>query len=441
MFGRIFRSMTSRNGDSKHKGKQRKRAGKHTDTESKRKNGASGKQFTHTTVDERSTMFRMRRQGGSVHDIAKHLGRSSRTVHEILTGGGKHPMPRRGAELQGDRTGINDDSVGRSRRRRRRKSKDAPGNGDDIWQSMFQKIKPILVQAGLDLLQNNPEFAQQLVASHYGVKIPKKTPDDIIFEHIKASPELLHRLAENYVERQAPKRKSDIENAAEVLDLAVTIAKQMAQGRWADVAETAVETGEFRKTVATVVQAQAAQQKASPPPSDPVGPAVSPSASVPSSPPQAAAPLRYPSLTKSPRRPRRRSPEAAQLVTSHLPVIDELKELPRNPEARPGGQTPENDSCDRDQGSQGGVAQGDGQNAKGGDKGMAQAPGRSQPESIRDLLRGVSKETRRQIISQLSTISAVDGTGTPGDPPGGEAVDTSHQDGEETEPNGGARKN
>ncbi len=138
--------------------------------------------------------------------------------------------------------------------------------GKKPFDSLLQKLETKLEQVAVGALEANDDFAVQLLGACLGVKIPKKTIDDMVYEEIRANPDLRRQWAEDYLERQKRRGKTDTEIAAEVLDLAIELAKMMERGRWPDVVEKAVTSGEVRK------MAEAWLGKGAPAPHGPSGP-------------------------------------------------------------------------------------------------------------------------------------------------------------------------
>jgi len=262
MLGRIFRSRTPNSGESKQRGKQSKHIGKQSRQENKqqakRSSNSTSKtdhkdgSFTQTSPSERREMFALRQSGLGVGAIAKRLGRSGRTVYEVLTERGTRPLPNAEELLQDDGLPEPEEIDCPKRRKRRRRGDRMAPSETEPSDSLGRRLGRILDEKVADAvraLKINDEFALQILAAHFGVKIPKKTVDDMVWEEVKSSPELRRQLAEDYVERQKRSGRTDTEIAAEVLDLAIKIAEMMARGRWPDVVEKAVTSGEIRKTL------------------------------------------------------------------------------------------------------------------------------------------------------------------------------------------------
>jgi hypothetical protein len=127
------------------------------------------------------------------------------------------------------------------------------------------------------------------------------------------NPELRRQWVEDYLERKKRKGRTDVDIAGEVLELALKVADVMARGRWANVAESAITSGELRKTVEAAVIALSAKSS---------GPAN------PTHPQTTASPLRHhQSNIPQQRRPRTRREDVARIISAPLPPVEELVRL------------------------------------------------------------------------------------------------------------------
>ena len=82
-----------------------------------------GERTARTTDGERRHMFDLYEQGLGTHAIAKKIGRSTHTVHSVLTQRGTRPLPERNTEAAQE--GPDNRTGGDGRRRRRGKREDA----------------------------------------------------------------------------------------------------------------------------------------------------------------------------------------------------------------------------------------------------------------------------------------------------------------------------
>jgi Homeodomain-like domain len=264
MFKRFLRSL--RQTESKRESKQSKRECKRNQVQSTQQKPKGNPGFSQTTPAERKRMLELRRTGHSVHAIARLLGRSSRTVHQVLTERGTQPLP--------DPEGLIDDTPwsedkedGRRVLRRSKASANGGQTTGEFSASIWKRLEPMLEQRAADVLKSNDHLVVQILAAHLGVDVPRKSLTDLVHEEIRGDPDLRRQLAEQYLEDKQRRGRSDTEIAAEVLELAVKIAEIMARGRWPDVIEKAVTSGELRKTIQAVV---GNQPSAVDPPSGPI---------------------------------------------------------------------------------------------------------------------------------------------------------------------------
>jgi len=100
-----------------------------------------------------------------------------------------------------------------------------------------------------EVIKDNDEYILRFFGNQYGMKIPKKTIDDIVREGIRNNPDLKRQVADDYLVRRRRMGRTETEIAGEVLDLAMKFADIMVRGRWTDVAEKAITSGEIRKII------------------------------------------------------------------------------------------------------------------------------------------------------------------------------------------------
>ena len=303
--------MIRRSRKSNRGSKQGKHQSKQKHTESTRVDGDEGRSFTHTSPTERKTIFALRRQGLGVHPIAKRVGRSSRTVYQVLTGYGTRPMPEPGGPPGAGRQDQRD-SGGRSRRRRRRRSSGEAGRQDDLAGSLLRKVQPRIIESFSQHLKDHPDVALQLGAAYLGVKIPEKSLDYVILDEIRANPGLRRQWAVDFLESQRRRGRTDADIAGEVLDLACKIAERMVRGQWPEVVKSAITSGEFRKTVEAVVRGRPASASGTAVSTAPQGLASTSDRSSPMTTLQ-----RWPKLSR----------EAATRILSTLPLPSEVRDI------------------------------------------------------------------------------------------------------------------
>ncbi len=82
-----------------------------------------------------------------------------------------------------------------------------------------------------------------------GVKLPKKSLDDILKEEIYSDPQLRHQWASAHLEQMKRGGRSELDIVGEGLDLLLRLAKAMNQDSWQRVVGSAVASGEVRQTL------------------------------------------------------------------------------------------------------------------------------------------------------------------------------------------------
>ena len=116
-------------------------------------------------------------------------------------------------------------------------------------------MDPMLEQIAKDLINTNEDVAIQVLADQLRIKVPVITFEDMIQKEIRRSPELLNRLTEYKVNRVLRGGGSEGEIAEEYFGLAIKLVEWKETGRWSDVAEKAVTSGELRKTLEVITTA------------------------------------------------------------------------------------------------------------------------------------------------------------------------------------------
>ena len=137
-----------------------------------------------TTDGERRHMFDLYGQGLGTHAIAAKTGRSTHTVHSVLTHCGTRPLPERDTEVAQEGSGRRTGGGARRRRRGKRDDAGTPDRGGDMSEALAAKLEPKIIEACAQFIRSDPETLRQVVGSIMGVKIPRKTLDDMIMETI-----------------------------------------------------------------------------------------------------------------------------------------------------------------------------------------------------------------------------------------------------------------
>lgn len=196
MFKKIIRCLINGGPESKPESTQSKQQGKQN--------------HPRTTPAERTRMLELRKQGQSVHNIAGTMDRSSRTVHQVLTKRGTQPLPDPG-EQSGDAEPSEHEAINRRKNHRRRSGGNFARGEEEPADSFLREYGPTLNRLAFEAMKDNEEATLQCFANQYGMKMPKKTVDDIVIEEIKNSPDLKRQVADDYIERRSrgePKRRS-----------------------------------------------------------------------------------------------------------------------------------------------------------------------------------------------------------------------------------------
>ena len=191
-----------------------------------------GQRTARTTDGERSHMFELYEQGLGTHAIAKKTGRSTHTVHSVLTIRGTRSLPERNTEP------IDEVPAGRAggggRKRRRGKIEDV-GTTDrmgDMSGTLMDKLEPKIIEACAQFIRSDPETLRQVVGSIMGVKIPRKTSDDMIMETIGDDPTLRREWAETCLQQIKRNGRSEMDIVEEGLDMLLKILQESERAAW-----------------------------------------------------------------------------------------------------------------------------------------------------------------------------------------------------------------
>jgi len=141
-----------------------------------------------TTDGERRHMFDLYEQGLGTHAIANKTGRSTHTVHSVLTHRGTRPLPERDPEPVDEESAGRTGGGGGRRRRGKRENDETPDRVKDMSKALAEKLEAKILESWPDLVKSDPELLRQVVGSIMGVKIPRKTLDDMVMETIGDDP-------------------------------------------------------------------------------------------------------------------------------------------------------------------------------------------------------------------------------------------------------------
>jgi len=257
MFKRIARALMPRAAESKRESKKSTKCKQESKQESKRNyiptTEEGDRNFTQTSKSERNQMVDLYRMGHSINVIADKFHRSTRTVHQVLTGRGSHLLPERDGPLQD--ADDDDDSEGSRQHSRRRSTRTNPVNNKvEARDSIFKQVEPMLKEMTVQHIKDNPEFALQVAASLLDIKLPKPSLDDIAMGIIKEDPDCRRQLAENYMERLHRNGRSEMDIFAEGLKIMLSASEFIHKPTsLPDVLSEAFRTGELRKIMEVLV--------------------------------------------------------------------------------------------------------------------------------------------------------------------------------------------
>jgi hypothetical protein len=114
-------------------------------------------------------------------------------------------------------------------------------------EALAAKLEAKILQAWPDLQKSDPELFRQVVGSIMGVKIPRKTPDDMVMETIGDDPTLRREWAETRLQQIKRNGRSEMDIFEEGLDKYFKLARLLNQNAWPQVVNNAVVSGEARQ--------------------------------------------------------------------------------------------------------------------------------------------------------------------------------------------------
>ena len=208
-----------------------------------------GERTARTTDGERRHMFDLYGQGLGTHAIANKTGRSTHTVHSVLTHRGTRPLPERNPEPDDEESAGRTGGDGRRRRRGKREDAGTPDRGGDMSEAIAAKLKPTIIEACAQFIRSDPETLRQVVGSIMGVKIPRKTLDDMVMETIGDDPTLRREWAETRLQQMKRNGRTEMDIFGEGLDMLLKILQESERAAWPRVVNNGVVTGEFRETL------------------------------------------------------------------------------------------------------------------------------------------------------------------------------------------------
>jgi hypothetical protein len=165
----------------------------------------------------------------------------------VLTHRGTQPLPERNPEPIGEEPAA--DTRGRRRRRGKRDAAGTPDRVEDMSESIAAKLEAKILESWPDLVKSDPELLRQVVGSVMGVKIPRKTLDDMVMETIGDDPKLRREWAENRLQQIKRNGRSEMDIVEEGLDMLFKLNQELTKGAWPQIVNNAVVSGEARKTL------------------------------------------------------------------------------------------------------------------------------------------------------------------------------------------------
>ena len=116
-------------------------------------------------------------------------------------------------------------------------------------EAIAAKLEAKILESWPDLVKSDPELLRQVVGSIMGVKIPRKTLDDMVMETIGDDPALRREWAETRLLQMKRNGRSEMDIFGEGLDMYLKLAQELTKGAWPRVVNNGVVTGEFRETL------------------------------------------------------------------------------------------------------------------------------------------------------------------------------------------------
>ena len=116
-------------------------------------------------------------------------------------------------------------------------------------EALAAKMGAKFLESWPDLVKSDPELLRQVVGSIMGVKIPRKTLDDMIMETIGDDPKLRREWAENRLQQMKRNGRTEMDIVGEGLDIYLKLAQELTKDAWPRVVNNGVVTGEFRETL------------------------------------------------------------------------------------------------------------------------------------------------------------------------------------------------
>ena len=123
----------------------------------------------------------------------------------------------------------------------------------DMSGTLMDKLEPKIIEACAQFIRSDPETLRQVVGSIMGVKIPRKTSDDMIMEAIGDDPTLRREWAETRLQQIKRNGRTEMDIFGEGLDMYLKLAQELTKGAWPHVVNNAVVSGEVQQTLLGLV--------------------------------------------------------------------------------------------------------------------------------------------------------------------------------------------
>jgi len=171
------------------------------------------------------------------------------TVHSVLTYQVTRSLPARDPEPEDEESAGRTGGGGRRRRRGKRDDAGTTDRGGDMSEALAAKLEPKIIEACAQFIRSDPETLRQVVGSIMGVKIPRKTLDDMVMETIGDDPILRREWAETRLQQMKRNGRTEMDIVGEGLDIYLKLAQELTKDAWPRVVNNGVVTGEFRETL------------------------------------------------------------------------------------------------------------------------------------------------------------------------------------------------
>ena len=116
-------------------------------------------------------------------------------------------------------------------------------------EALAAKLEPTIIEACAQFIRSDPETLRQVVGSIMGVKIPRKTLDDMVMETIGDDSTLRREWAETRLQQMKRNGRTEMDIVGEGLDMLLKILQESERAAWPRVVNNGVVTGEFRETL------------------------------------------------------------------------------------------------------------------------------------------------------------------------------------------------